>query len=377
MTTTEMSAFVPADAGASRASPAAQADRPVLQPGQPVPFCAQLRADAARGEAGEFMGFYESWRAEIAAAGVALDPLFQTVRIEAARPGAGSEPELHWWGAASVAENAGKLQRARDGIVTAIGEHDHCVRHHGIGATLRYLWDFRGDPVAVAAVLTAASLRPRLFRSCEGYVAIAETLAARAAFDRCSWLYESAMTYLKTVAPGFTGWWPTLKLSLPEPVGVRPAAENLPKVLAAEHATLIGNWCPVVVETVFDEGRKAAVSSRTGHRSAVWYADRRRKAAERYAAEREERLQNAAVRQSKWASMSNEELERLVWTKPTRLLAMEYGVSDVAIAKRCRKAGIAKPARGFWRNVEKGYIPHPNGVRPGSDGENRERQSAA
>lgn len=79
------------------------------------------------------------------------------------------------------------------------------------------------------------------------------------------------------------------------------------------------------------------------------------------------RLQIAAGRTETWANLTNADLERLVWTKATRLIAKEYGVSDVAFAKRCKKAGIAKPPRGFWRKVEKGYVPHPNGVRPGAE----------
>ena len=325
-------------------------------------------APAPAAEVSEFLAFYRDWAAEMSVLGVAVAPLFHTVQIEAARePEATGEPELHWWGAASIAENVAKLQRVHDGVVTAIGEHDHCVRHHGIRETLQYLWRFRNDQVAVAAVLVAASLRARLFVSCDGYEPVAEDHAARAAFERCSWLYESALAYLKSVDASFAGWWPTLKLTLPEPVGVRPAPEDLAKVLAREHAVLLRDWVPVSVEPVFDAARAAAVRSKTGHRSAAWYEGRRRKAAERYAAERAERLANEASRSSRWAALTDAELERLVWTKATRLIAKEYGVSDVAFAKRCKKAGIAKPPRGFWRKVEKGYIPHPNGVRPGSD----------
>ena len=43
-----------------------------------------------------------------------------------------------------------------------------------------------------------------------------------------------------------------------------------------------------------------------------------------------------------------EELERLIWTKPTTLLAKDYGVSDSAIGKWCKKYNISKPPRGHW-----------------------------
>lgn len=41
-------------------------------------------------------------------------------------------------------------------------------------------------------------------------------------------------------------------------------------------------------------------------------------------------------------------LARLVWEKPTSSLARDLGVSDVAIAKWCRKLDIDKPPRGYW-----------------------------
>lgn len=46
--------------------------------------------------------------------------------------------------------------------------------------------------------------------------------------------------------------------------------------------------------------------------------------------------------------ISKEELQQLVWEMPTERIAEKYGVSDVAIAKRCKKLGIEKPGRGYW-----------------------------
>lgn len=44
-----------------------------------------------------------------------------------------------------------------------------------------------------------------------------------------------------------------------------------------------------------------------------------------------------------------EVLEKLILEKPSSLIAKDFGVSDVAIAKWCKKLGITKPARGFWQ----------------------------
>jgi hypothetical protein len=60
-------------------------------------------------------------------------------------------------------------------------------------------------------------------------------------------------------------------------------------------------------------------------------------------------------------SMTKAELTRAVWSKPTADLALELGVSDVTIAKRCKALSVEKPPRGFWAKVNAGQIPHPNG----------------
>ncbi len=46
--------------------------------------------------------------------------------------------------------------------------------------------------------------------------------------------------------------------------------------------------------------------------------------------------------------VSKEELERLVWKYPTTKVSKMFGVSDVAISKRCKRLGIPKPPRGYW-----------------------------
>lgn len=41
-------------------------------------------------------------------------------------------------------------------------------------------------------------------------------------------------------------------------------------------------------------------------------------------------------------------LEKLVWEKPTTHIAKDYGVSDKAVNKWCKKYNISKPPRGYW-----------------------------
>ena len=53
---------------------------------------------------------------------------------------------------------------------------------------------------------------------------------------------------------------------------------------------------------------------------------------------------------------TKDELERLVWEKPTTQVAELFGVSDTAIGKLCTKLGIEKPPRGYWAKKKHGKI---------------------
>jgi hypothetical protein len=49
-----------------------------------------------------------------------------------------------------------------------------------------------------------------------------------------------------------------------------------------------------------------------------------------------------------------QELYDLVWSQPMTKLAKNLGVSDVAVAKACRRAGIPVPGLGYWAKVQHG-----------------------
>jgi hypothetical protein len=55
--------------------------------------------------------------------------------------------------------------------------------------------------------------------------------------------------------------------------------------------------------------------------------------------------------------LSREELYELVWAKPAIELAKEFGISDVAIAKTCKRLNVPKPTAGYWRKLETGQKP--------------------
>ncbi len=46
--------------------------------------------------------------------------------------------------------------------------------------------------------------------------------------------------------------------------------------------------------------------------------------------------------------LSKEDLEKLLWEKPTTHIAKDFGVSDNAVAKWAKNYGLKKPPRGYW-----------------------------
>jgi hypothetical protein len=57
-------------------------------------------------------------------------------------------------------------------------------------------------------------------------------------------------------------------------------------------------------------------------------------------------------------TVSREDLYELAWSKPMRELAKDFGISDVALAKRCRRLAIPVPGRGYWARVDAGQQPY-------------------
>lgn len=55
-------------------------------------------------------------------------------------------------------------------------------------------------------------------------------------------------------------------------------------------------------------------------------------------------------------TMTREELYQLVWTEPRSQLAKKLGISDVGLAKRCRKLNIPMPAKGDWAKIQSGHV---------------------
>src|SRR5258706_2717584 len=57
-------------------------------------------------------------------------------------------------------------------------------------------------------------------------------------------------------------------------------------------------------------------------------------------------------------TLSREDLYELVWSKPMADLAKDFGISDVGLAKRCKRLGIPVPGRGYWARIDAGQTPY-------------------
>lgn len=53
-------------------------------------------------------------------------------------------------------------------------------------------------------------------------------------------------------------------------------------------------------------------------------------------------------------SFSRQKLHKLVWSEPVATVAERIGISDVALSKACRRAGVPVPPRGHWAKVKTG-----------------------
>lgn len=55
--------------------------------------------------------------------------------------------------------------------------------------------------------------------------------------------------------------------------------------------------------------------------------------------------------------LSREPLYELIWSRPMSEAAKQYGLSDVGLAKICRRLNIPIPGRGYWAKKEAGHAP--------------------
>jgi hypothetical protein len=54
-------------------------------------------------------------------------------------------------------------------------------------------------------------------------------------------------------------------------------------------------------------------------------------------------------------TLTRDELYKLVWSRPMSQLSREYSISDVGLAKICKKHKVPYPPRGYWAKVRNGH----------------------
>lgn len=64
------------------------------------------------------------------------------------------------------------------------------------------------------------------------------------------------------------------------------------------------------------------------------------------------------------SKLTREELYEKVWSTPTTKLAKEFGISDVALGKICKKLDIPKPYPGYWQQLAAGRRVHKEPLPP-------------
>jgi hypothetical protein len=67
-------------------------------------------------------------------------------------------------------------------------------------------------------------------------------------------------------------------------------------------------------------------------------------------------------RPSEASRLTRRELHNLVWSTPVRTLAASFGISDVWLAKMCRKNGIPTPRPGYWAKKRAGKRVQKRGL---------------
>lgn len=292
-----------------------------------------------------------------------LDPLFQPILVHDPANPRGREPKLSWWPTKSIRALHENCQRHLDHWPNTVGlvhPSTYDTRQGEID-TLHYLWENKDNQEKVAAILFAGSLFPRMGSSRARYP---DNWPKRWCVKiLADWAY---VTWTGSRCPSM--WHLSCTDVLPvvnqDYIYKLDTVNALVRYLAEEHASLLLQYRPVVIE--YGPNRDPFIARTLqkeyqAEKEQQVELEKRWKQEKAEEEQRREKLRREHPRWGDWPSISDAELEQLVWSKPTTQIAKEFGISDVAIGKRCKNAGIPKPKPGFWRKVEAGQLPHPNG----------------
>jgi hypothetical protein len=277
------------------------------------------------------------------------------------------EPELTWWPVDSVRERHIDLQRLYNYKTGLLDSGPGSLVNHlsmsaGESTTLRYLWQYRDDIEKTAAVLILASVYPRM--SCY----TVSHPDSRPYYKRTSELFDVLYSVFDVPRLEGPSWHHRVIDTLPTEYLYRDGfrderrhptstVKELVYALGEKHARILAACRPIVVR--FDSQGDREVVETLREEKRLWdvkYAEWKRVKAEeeRNRILHEAEMIKAHVRWGEWEHVTTRELSRLVWEQPTTAIAKEFGVSDVAIGKKCRSLGISKPPRGYWAKLTAG-----------------------
>lgn len=70
------------------------------------------------------------------------------------------------------------------------------------------------------------------------------------------------------------------------------------------------------------------------------------------------------MKQKERVVLQREVLHKEVWQMPIMHLARKYDMSDVGLAKVCKKMAIPLPPRGYWQKQSHGHRVHKKSLKP-------------
>lgn len=305
------------------------------------------------------------WKSRLEDFGIDPSNLFREVTVCDPADPSGRAPSLSWWRAQDVRERQEKLQQHLlqwPGTTGPIHPETYYQRKGELD-TIQYLYESKDDATALAAVLIAASLFARLRARRRTYPSdLWPPFQCAEVLEKLAYAHWNATRRVLGWADTCTVVIPYISPDYHYPITTLDA---LVRYVAEEHAALLCQYQLIEIRFVescdpFIERRFRERKQEEAERQRAWEKTRREEE-DREEKERAEWLR-VHPRFEDWESLPHEELQRLVWSMPTTSIAKEFGVSDSAIGKRCRVAGIKKPPPGFWNRVEAGKISHPQGI---------------
>lgn len=295
--------------------------------------------------------------------------IFQILPVVDDARTSGRPPSRSWWPTERLKELHLEFQRHLDQYPGTNGPVDPAPGSVSKGEqqTLEYLHEVKDDPEALCAVLFAASLFPR-------------TDSTRGRFPHENWPSYECVTHLQDLADSKRGrlrfdegWHYSSTKALPFRSNDRDyrisEMAGLIRYIAEEHAVVLLSYTPVEISFVAtrDPFIGKVLQQESEERAAKqerWRVEALARRSVELANEQE--VNKLHPRRHEWQAIDAKQLESLVWSKPTIELAKEFGVSDVAIGKKCTSLGVTKPPPGFWNKVRAGKLAHPGGVPVGS-----------